>query len=183
MQLESVYSVSRALSGTPLQDSYHLGSTVVNDFGRPSRDGLSSYTGVSGSLSWNRFVLYARGEFQGSPSAPGYSSTWPRISIRSAARPYYLNSSVPIPYNAQTTIPAGPLSNVTEGRWIEAYISAHVLNNEISFGKQDHLAQAVGYSGGMAMSNDAREPVFLSNQSRRTADHSVPLSAYRPVSL
>ena len=35
MRLESAYSTVRAISGTPLRDSYHLGSTIINDYGRP----------------------------------------------------------------------------------------------------------------------------------------------------
>lgn len=153
-QMESAYSVNRAFSGTPLQDSYHLGTSVVNDFGRPIRHGFNSYTGLSGYASAGIFTLYARGEFQGSPSAAGYS---PELSASLAAidgTNFYLNSTVPIPYNAQTTIPAGPLSNVARGRWMEAYISAHVLNTEVSFGKQDDWL-GPGIGGGMAMSNNA----------------------------
>src|ERR1035437_9205518 len=34
-RVESVYSVARGISGTPLRDSFHLGSTIINDYGRP----------------------------------------------------------------------------------------------------------------------------------------------------
>src|SRR5208337_440724 len=34
-RIESVYTVARGISGTPLDDSFHLGSTIVNDYGRP----------------------------------------------------------------------------------------------------------------------------------------------------
>ena len=34
-RIESVYSASRFISGTPLHDSFHLGQTVINDYGRP----------------------------------------------------------------------------------------------------------------------------------------------------
>ena len=71
---ESVYSVERAISGTPLRDSYHLGSTIVNDYGRPYANGFNDYSGASGYVSAGRFVLYLRGEFQGAPSATGYAS-------------------------------------------------------------------------------------------------------------
>ena len=39
-RVESVYSVARAISGTPLRDSFHLGSTVINDYGRPYAERL-----------------------------------------------------------------------------------------------------------------------------------------------
>jgi hypothetical protein len=73
-RLESAYTVLRAISGTPLHDSYHLGSTIINDYGRPFENGLNHYSGLSGYAFASRFLLYARGEFQGAPSAGGYST-------------------------------------------------------------------------------------------------------------
>ena len=73
--IESSYSVVRAISGTPLRDSFHLGSTIVNDYGRPYENGFNNYSGVSGYAIAGRFTLYARGEFQGGPSATGYSAS------------------------------------------------------------------------------------------------------------
>jgi len=67
-RVESVYSVARGISGTPLMDSYHIGSTVINDYGRPFENGLNSYSGASGYASAGRFLIYVRGEFQGAPS-------------------------------------------------------------------------------------------------------------------
>src|SRR6185437_13639441 len=43
VHIESLYSVARTISGTPLRDSYHLGSTVINDYGRPYENGFNSY--------------------------------------------------------------------------------------------------------------------------------------------
>ena len=74
MRIESTYSVARAISGTPLRDSFHLGSTIVNDYGRPYENGFNNYSGVSGYATAGRFTLYVRGEFQGAPSAAGYSA-------------------------------------------------------------------------------------------------------------
>ena len=73
-RIESVYTVARAISGTPLRDSYHLGSSIINDYGRPYANGFNNYTGASGYGTVGRFTLYARAEFEGSPSAPGYSA-------------------------------------------------------------------------------------------------------------
>src|SRR5579871_577702 len=72
-RIESIYSTSRVISGTPLHDSFHLGQTVINDYGRPYENGFNNYSGASGYASAGRFLLYARGEFQAAPSAPGYS--------------------------------------------------------------------------------------------------------------
>jgi len=43
----------------------------------------------------------------------------------------------------------------TDGRFLEAYLSARVLNHEISFGKQDDWL-GPGLGGGMAYSNNAQ---------------------------
>jgi len=72
-RFESAYTSARVISGTPLRDSYHLGSTFINDYGRPYSHGFNNYTGLSGYASRGRYLIYARGEFQGAPSATGYS--------------------------------------------------------------------------------------------------------------
>ena len=73
-RVDSVYEVARSISGTPLRDSYHLGSTIINDYGRPYEGGFNNYMGASGYATAGRFVIYARGEFQHAPSATGYSA-------------------------------------------------------------------------------------------------------------
>jgi hypothetical protein len=150
--VESVYTVARAITGTPLRDSYHLGSTLINDYGRPYAHGFNNYSGMSGYASAGRFTLYARGEFQGAPSATGYSASLAQALSANDGVPY-LNPVTGLPFN-QATIPMGPIASIKDGRVMEAYVSAHVLNHEISFGKQDDwLGPAVG--GSMAYSNNA----------------------------
>ena len=46
------------------------------------------------------------------------------------------------------------MPTATDGRVMEAYVSAHFLNHEISFGKQDDWL-GPGLGGGMAYSNNA----------------------------
>jgi hypothetical protein len=175
--LESVYSVARGISGTPLMDSYHLGSTIINDYGRPFQNGINSYSGASGYASAGRFLLYVRGEFQGAPSGPGYTSTLANQLTKIDGDADYLNTSNLIPLNRQATIPAGPIGATTDGRLMEAYVSAHLLRHVISFGKQDDwLGPGVG--GGMAYSNNAEniysfrinriEPLHVPGLSRGT---------------
>ena len=153
-RVESLYSVTRAISGTPLRDSFHLGSTVINDYGRPYANGLNNYSGASGYASAGRFVLYARGEFQRAPSATGYSPTLAQELAKIDGTTNYLNTTIPIPLNLQTTIPVGPVAAATNGRIIEAYASALYLNHVFSFGKQDDWL-GPGLGGGMAYSNNA----------------------------
>ena len=149
---ESAYTVVRAISGTPLRDSYHLGSTIINDYGRPYASGFNNYTGASGYATAGRFALYLRGEFQGAPSAAGYSASLAE-ALSTVDGTAYLNSATGTPYN-QTTIPMGPTSTATQGRFLEAYLSAEYAHHVISFGKQDDWL-GPGMGGGMAYSNNA----------------------------
>ena len=169
-RIESVYTVARGISGTPLDDSFHLGSTIVNDYGRPFENGFNNYTGASGYASAGRFVLYLRGEFQGAPSAAGYSASLAQ-ALSTVDSTLYLNAATGLPYS-QTTIPAGPIGTATNGRFLEAYVSAQLLSHVISFGKQDNwLGPAQG--GSMAFSNNAQN--FYSFEINRIEPLRVPL--------
>ena len=153
-RIESVYSVARGISGTPLDDSYHLGSTIINDYGRPYENGFSNYTGASGYASAGRFTLYVRGEFQGAPSASGYSPALAQ-TLSAIDGTTYPSTDPTNFFLPQATIPMGPLASTTQGRFLEAYVSVQVLNHVISFGKQDDwLGPGVG--GAMAYSNNAQ---------------------------
>jgi len=151
-RIESVYTIGRGISGTPLDDSFHLGQTVINDSGRPYQNGFNNYSGISGYATAGRFALYARAEFQGSPSAAGYS---PALAQALAQVDNTVNPVTGVAYPGQTTIPEGPIATISDGRFLEAYVSYQYLNNMISFGKQDQwLSPAQGAS--FAYSNNAQ---------------------------
>jgi hypothetical protein len=181
--VESTYTVVRSISGTPLRDSFHLGSTIINDYGRPYESGFNNYSGASGYATAGRFTFYARGEFQNAPSGAGYSEslanalstvdgttfcmggvTWNSTNLCGSYSPY-----------PQVTIPMGPIANAANARVMEAYVSAHLLNHEISFGKQDNWL-GPGLGGGMSYSNNAEniysfrinrvEPIYVPFLSR-----------------
>ena len=146
--LKSVYTRFMGIGGTPLRDSYHLGQTINNDYGRPYQEGFNNITGFSTVNELGRFSLYVRGEYQHSPSAAGYS--------QALARQLSTNDSIPyVPANIpQATIPTGPIAAQNPFRLVEASLSFHVLGNEISGGKTDAwLGPAAG--GAMAWSNNA----------------------------
>ncbi|HMG84945.1 MAG TPA: capsule assembly Wzi family protein [Terracidiphilus sp.] len=151
-RVESIYSMFRGIRGTPLRDSFHLGQTIINDYGRPYESGINNYTGFSGFASAGRFVLYLRGEFQGVPSASGYSSQLAR-TLSTIDQIPFLDPKTGQPYH-QSTIPLGPIDSTIRIGLIEAYASAHVLNHEISFGRQDDWL-GPGLGGGFAYSNNA----------------------------
>lgn len=152
-RLESIYSAFRGISGAPLRDSFHLGSTVTNDYGRPYSHGISNYSGVSGYATAGRFAVYARWEFQGAQLGTGYPTAVAQDLSNYVDEIPFINPITGVPY-PQATIPLGPIPATTHPRIIEAYASALVLNHEISFGKQDQwLGPAQGAS--FAYSNNA----------------------------
>ena len=179
--IESVYSVARGISGTPLRDSYHIGSTIINDYGRPYASGINSYSGASGYAGTGRFVLYVRGEFQATPSAAGYSSALTQQLSAMDGTTYTFsnaqNSTTLIPLDQLGTLPFGPIGSTTTPRVVEAYASVQYLSHVISFGKQDDWL-GPGLGGGMAYSNNAEniysfridriEPLYIPLLSRIT---------------
>jgi hypothetical protein len=148
--IDSVYERVMGIGGTPLRDSFHLGQTDINDFGRPYASGFNSYTGLSARGHYGMFSIYFRGEFQHAPSWEGYnldlSETLATIDD------FDTFTSVPLPDNA--TIPLGPVSSVNNLTVLEGYASAHVVGHEVSFGKMDNW-YGPGVGGGMAWSNNA----------------------------
>ncbi len=130
-QLESVYSLVRGIGGTPLRDSYHLGQSIIDDYGRPYESGFNNYSGFSARASVGRLSLYWRGEYQHGPSAMGYSP---------ALAAFLSNTLDQVPYASnpnQDTIPAGLIPTANDMRVLEANLSFHLAGHEISFGKTD----------------------------------------------
>ncbi len=148
--LDSVYQGVMGIAGTPLRDSFHLGQTDINDFGRPYAGGFNSYSGFSTRGHYGMFSIYFRGEFQTAPSWEGYSL--PLSETLATIDDFATFSSVPLYGN--TTIPLGPVSSVNNLTVLEGYVSAHVVGHEISFGKMDNW-YGPGVGGGMAWSNNA----------------------------
>jgi len=172
VRIESVYSAFRGISGTPLHDSFHLGQSIINDYGRPYENGFNNYTGASGYASAGRFLLYVRGEFQHAPSAVGYSPDLARVLSAVDAIPTDPITGQTYP---QATIPLGPIDTTTRARFLEAYVSTHFLNHEISLGKQDDWL-GPGIGGGFAYSNNAEN--FYSFRINRTEPLHIPGLSY-----
>jgi len=129
-RIESGYTVLRGITGTPLHDSYHIGQSITNDYGRPYENGFNNYSGISGYATAGIFTLYARGEFQYAPSGVGYSQSLFDLLSNIDVIPVATNPE-------QDTIPLGPIDSQAHFRLQEGYLSAHVLGHEVSFGKKD----------------------------------------------
>jgi hypothetical protein len=167
VRTESVYTRIREIRDPILNDSFHLGQTIVNDYGRPDEPGFNNVSGVSGMAQYGRFSLYVRSEYQHAPSAMGYSAS---VAARLAA----IDGT---PNAPQSTIPAGFIPEQNNSTVMEANASAHLLGHEISFGNSDEwLGPALGAS--MGWSNNAPdiysfrinrvEPLWIPGLSRFT---------------
>jgi membrane-associated phospholipid phosphatase len=139
-EVESVYTRAMGISGTPLTDNYHFGQSVLNDYGRPDRQGFNSISGASAWTTAGPFVIYARGEYQSSPSAPSPS----------AAALNFISSVDGLPPDP----PAMPLAAVSRFQVLDAYVGMNLANWEISFGRQS-LWWGPGEEGAMLFTNNS----------------------------
>ena len=148
--LETGYTRFMGIAGIPLRDSYHLGQTIANDYGRPYAKGFNNITGFSTVNEWNRFSLNVRGEYQHAPQGDSYTLALANyLSCNDFICPY-------APPNApQATIPYGSTVDAQNPlRLVEASLSVHLLGHEFSGGKTDAW-MGPGLGGGMAWSNNA----------------------------
>jgi hypothetical protein len=162
---ESVYTRITGIGGPVINDSFHLGQTVVNDYGRPYQRGFNNITGYSAYAADGRFSLYVRDEYQHSPGTRGYSTAVVNT----------LDADDTLVGQANPTIPQGIIPAQNNIRLVEATLSAHLWGHEISFGKSDAwLGPAYGSS--MSWSNNAEniysfrinrsEPLYIRGLSR-----------------
>lgn len=120
-QVESIYTQVLGISGRPLADSYHFGQTVINDFGRPYGEGTNAYSGGAFRAVAGPMAFYLRGEYQHSGTITPLS---PAAQQAIAAADFTPTAS------------AGPPSDVSRFRLIDAYFALAFKNNQLSFGQQ-----------------------------------------------
>ena len=143
-QIESIYTRVLGVSGKPLVDGYHFAQTVSNDFGRPYGQGANSYDGAALRAVAGRLAFYIRGEYQHSGNVLQPS---PAAQAAIAAADFTPTAS------------AGPASNVSRFRLLDAYASVIFKNNQLSFGKQS-LWWGPG-NGGAALFSDNSAPITM----------------------
>jgi hypothetical protein len=159
---ETAYTRLMGIQGQTLNDSYHLGQTIVNDYGRPYEPGFNPIVGFSALAEKGRFSLYLRGEYQNAPSAAGYSQTLSAALSQGGdiANPFQYTPGDEIPFSGynlhQRTIPTGPIATTNNFHLLEATLSYHLLGHEISGGKSDAW-QGPGFGGAMSWSNNAQD--------------------------
>lgn len=155
--IENIYHRTQFISGTPLNDSYHFGQTIVGDFGRPYGQGWQPVAGFETRAEHGRLSLFVRGEYQRSPSVPGYSSAIAGIIAAQDNTPIQTYDERP----AQEDF-----------RLLDAYASVELLGQQFSFGKQSYW-WGPGSASAMMLSDNA-EP-FYSFRIDRTLPLYIPL--------
>ncbi len=144
IRLESVYTRATVISGPPLNDSYHFGQTLINDFGRPYQRGFNNVTGFTARAETGRFAFYVRGEYQHAPSADAYPLSVRQVIAQADATPLQ---------------PASPIAEVNSFRLLDTYVAATVAGHVVSVGKQS-LWWGPGEGDAMIFSDNA-EPFYL----------------------
>jgi membrane-associated phospholipid phosphatase len=143
-RVESIYSNVMGISGPPLNDSYHFGQTIINNYGRPYQEGFNTYDGFSGYGTAGRYTIYVRGEYQHAPSAPAYPLSVREVIAEKDHNPLQ---------------PATPFATVDQFRLLDTYVASNFGGWNFSFGKQS-LWWGPGDGTAMLFSDNA-EPIYM----------------------
>lgn len=145
LQIESIYSQLTTIAGKPLTDGFHFAQTIANNFGRPYGEGVNSYSGGALRAQAGWIAFYLRGEYQTSGAtlqpSPAAQAAIAQADFTPAAA-------------------AGPPSNVSRFRLLDAYLSVIFKNNQLSFGKQS-LWWGPGSGEAMLFSDNAAPITML----------------------
>jgi hypothetical protein len=144
IRLESLYTNVTDISGQPLNDSYHFGQTIIDNFGRPYQEGFNTYDGFSGYATTGRYAIYVRGEYQAAPSGPAFPLAAREVISTTDTTP--LQPAMPVPSTNQFAL-------------LDAYVSANVGGWSLSAGKQS-LWWGRGVGGSLMLSDNA-EPMYM----------------------
>ena len=135
IQLESVYTGFYPIAGTPLNDSYHFGQTIINNFGRPYWQGFNAVSGFSSRAEMGHFFFYIRGEYQGAPGAPAYPAAV-QNTILQIDQNCQFNGNKGVPVPLPCTQPGSPSPAAEQFTLLDTYTGFTLWGNEISVGKQ-----------------------------------------------
>ena len=142
-ELRNVYTRNMYIKGPPINDSFHFGQTLINDYGRPYQQGFNALDGFTAWAQGYHFSLDVRGEYQHAPGRAAYPESVQELFSQVDSTPLVAPEIVP-----QTNV----------FRLINANLAVSLANNEISVGKADDWWGPT-QAGSMALSNNA-EPIY-----------------------
>lgn len=143
-RVESLYAGIEPIHGAPLNDSYHFGQTIIDNYGRPYEEGFNTFDGFSSYGTAGPFALYVRGEYQHAPSAPGYSQTVLQAIAAADQTPLQ---------------PSTPVAAVNRFTLLDTYAAAEAAGWNLSFGKQSLWWGPA--DGGALLFSDNAEPIYM----------------------
>lgn len=144
VEVSSLYERSLGIAGSPINDSFHFGQTLVNDYGRPYQEGFNQIAGFTAHGEYGRFSFFVRGEYQYAPGRDTYSA---------AAR-----QAISVMDNNPLQ-PAVPVARTNTFQLLNASVAVDLAGNQISLGKSD-VWWGPGEGGSLAYSNNA-EPINM----------------------
>jgi hypothetical protein len=151
VQVDSIYTRYLGIAGTPLDDGYHFGQTLINDYGRLYGGGSNVISGASASGSAGPVAFYVRGEYQHAAALPAYS---PAVQQMIGA--------------IDDTPPQDPIHTtvIDQFHLLDAYVTWNIKTVQISAGRQS-LWWGPGAGGPPSLSDNAQpiDMVRLTNPS------------------
>jgi hypothetical protein len=155
-RVESIYTRTMGISGTPLRDGYHFGQTIINDYGRPYWEGVNNVTGITADAEAGPISFYFRGEYQHAPAMPSYpAAVLAIVAVADGKNPPLANGMV----------------EVNRFQPLDSAISININNLQISVGNQSQWL-GPGEAGPLLMSNNA--PPFPTLKIDDIAPHHIP---------
>jgi hypothetical protein len=154
-QIDELYARYTNISGPPINNSYHFGQTIWNDFGRPFEQGNNALLGASASAVAGRFFFYIRGEYQHAPGAPGLT-----VAQQNLVNLLDSNTGPPNPVGPSP----GPISTIDRFYPIDMYAGVQMGQYALSFGKQS-MSLGPGETGPLTLSDNA-DPMYMLRLSR-----------------
>jgi hypothetical protein len=142
-EVSNVYTRNMYIKGRPINDSFHFGQTLINDYGRPYQEGFNALDGFTAVAEGYHFSLDVRGEYQHAPGRGAYPESVQELISQVDSTPLLAPEAVP-----QTNV----------FRLLNANLAVSLANNVISVGKADDWWGPT-QAGSMALSNNA-EPIY-----------------------
>jgi hypothetical protein len=142
-RLHDVYTRNMYIKGRPINDSFHFGQTLINDYGRPYQGGFNALDGFTAWAEGYHFSLDVRGEYQHAPGRGAYPESVQQLISNVDSTPL---------------LPPEPVPQTNVFRLLNANFATSLFNHEISVGKADDWWGPT-QSGSMAISNNA-EPIY-----------------------
>jgi hypothetical protein len=153
VSLESVYARAAGISGPPLRDGYHFGSTVINDFGRPFGEGFNFISGATAQGVAGPFSFFVQGEYQRAPSVSPFSQSQLSAMANADFAPLFGSNFLPPGYSVYT-------GSFNRFRLLEGSVGMTFSNIALSFGKQSSWL-GPEESGPLLLSDNAESlPMF-----------------------